>query len=269
MRTSVAVLVAAVALILLSGASGSPSPPRLYPSAVAFSDRLHGKLSFASAECESCRPGGAIAVTSDGGKTWRVVRHTDRRVVAIGFFHDAYYAELDNGRLISGQPASRDIFRGYCPKGWTAGYSADIVDTNTDTPWSICVGLPGAGNQAKAVYRGKKRVAYTPNSAHGRYGGISSYGYPLGIAGTHGGFGIIWESRGTLYVTPDGGHHWRALPKVAQPELDFGDWADVVSGRLGFVLLMRSVGSGETWRLIETTDAGRTWRVVHRWHERL
>jgi photosystem II stability/assembly factor-like uncharacterized protein len=269
MRTSAAVLVAAVALIVLSGASASPSPSPLYPSAVAFSDRLHGELGLASAECDTCRPRGAVAVTSDGGKTWSVVRHTDRRVVALAFFHDVYYTELENGRLISGQSGSHNVFKGYCPKGWTSGYSADIVDTNIDTPWSICVGQPGAGNQAKAVYRGRKRVAYTPPSANGGYGGISSYGYPVGIAGTHEGFGIIWETRGTLYVTRDGGHHWHPLPKVAQPEVDFGDWADVVWGRLGVVLLMRSAGNSETSRLIETTDAGRTWHVVHRWHGRL
>ena len=32
------------------------------------------------------------------------------------------------------------------------------------------------------------------------YGGISLYGYPLGIAMAADGFGVIWELRGTLYV---------------------------------------------------------------------
>lgn len=260
MRTGVAVLLAALGLVVLSAASASPSSPRLFPSAVAFSDRLHGELGFASPHCDGCRPRSAIAVTSDGGKTWRVVRHTDRRVVAIAFFHDVYYAEAENGRLISGQPGSANTFKGYCPNGWTAGYSADIVDTNIESPWSICVGQPGAGNQAKAVYRRKKRVAFTPPASHGGYGGISTYGYPVGIAGAND-FGIIWETRGTLYVTRDGGHHWHAQPKVAQPELDFGQWAYVVSERLGFALLVRNGHS----RLVETTEAGRTWRVVHRW----
>ena len=157
------------------------------------------------------------------------------------------------------------LLRGYCPKGWSAGVTADIVDTNIVTPWSVCSGIPGAGNVAKAVYRGKARVAFTPFAAHGGSGGISVYGYPIGIAGSDGDFGIIWESRGTLYVTRDGGHHWHALPKVARPELDFGDWADVTGNGTAFVLLQYSLGDGEAHRLIETTDAGRTWRVVHRW----
>jgi hypothetical protein len=92
-------------------------------------------------------------------------------------------------------------------------------------------------------------------------GQISSYGYPEGIAGGYGRFGIIWESRGTLYITHDGGHHWYPRPKVARPEIDFGQWADVVWGNLAYVLLERNQHS----RLIETTDAGRTWRVVRRW----
>ena len=270
MRTGVAVLVAAVALVVLPAASGSRSSSPLLPSAVAFSDRLHGELAFASPHCDGCRPRGAIAVTSDGGKTWHIVRHTDGRVVKLAFFHDVYYAELESGRLISGQPGSRNVFKSYCPKGWTAGTSADIVDTNIGKPWSICVGQPGAGNQAKAVYRGTERVAFTPPASHGGYGGISTYGYPNGIAGTYGGFGLIWESRGTLYVTRDGGHHWHALPKVARPEVDFGAWADVNPGNgTGFVLLSYNLGTSEGYRLIETTDAGRTWHVVHRWRFRL
>ena len=265
MRTCVAVLVAAVALIVLSSASGFPSSAALSPSAVAFRDRLHGELGFASPHCNGCEPRGAIAVTSNGGRTWRVLRRTDRRVVAIAFFHDTYYAELENDRLISGQPGSRELFKGYCPKGWTAGYSADIVDTNVSTPWSICVGSPGAGNEEKAVYRGTKRVAFTsmgdgPLGRGPSYGGISTYGYPVGIAG-YARFGIIWETRGTLYVTRDGGYHWHSLPRVAQPEVDFGSWAYVLDRRVGFVLLGRSGHS----RLTETTDAGRTWNVVHRW----
>jgi photosystem II stability/assembly factor-like uncharacterized protein len=94
------------------------------------------------------------------------------------------------------------------------------------------------------------------------YGGISSYGYPIGIAGegNGGGFGLIWESRGTLYVSRDGGRRWHALPRISQPEVDFGVWASTL-GDAGYVLLERN----QHTRLIVTTDAGRTWRVVHRW----
>jgi hypothetical protein len=97
-------------------------------------------------------------------------------------------------------------------------------------------------------------------------GDISSYGYPLGIAGGERprSFGIIWESHGTLYVTRDGGHEWHALPKVSRPEEDFGQWAYVLPrGNVGYAVL--GIGGSEKRRLIESTDAGRAWRVVHRW----
>jgi hypothetical protein len=268
MRTRVTLLVAAVGLIALSAAASAPARtaarlPRaaLVPNAIAFRDRLHGVLATQ----------GTISATSDGGRTWHVVRRTSSPVIGVAFFHDLYYATLENGTTLSGggrswRRPSRLSFRGYCPTRWHAGISADIVDTNIGRPWSICSEEPGAGNVAKAVYRGKKRVAFTPFAAHGGYGGISVYGYPVGIAGSYGGFAVIWESRGTLYVTRDGGQHWHALLKVARPEVDFGDWADVNPGNgTAFVLLQYSLGSGEGHRLIETTDAGRMWHVVHRW----
>jgi hypothetical protein len=133
--------------------------------------------------------------------------------------------------------------------------------------WALCTTEGGAGNMGKSVYRleasGWKRVAYTPGPAGHGYGGISSYGYPIGIAMARDGFGVIWESRGTLYVTRDGGSHWTALPKVARPEVDFGASAAALPHGVGYVLL--SVGGSGVRRLIGTRDGGRTWYVVHRW----
>jgi photosystem II stability/assembly factor-like uncharacterized protein len=280
----VAVAVAAIGLLVLSATSGAPARtsarlPRyaLEPNTVSFLDRSHGLLGTGRESCANtsfhCRLQGTVSTTSDGGKTWHVVLHTKRPVVAIESFHDADIAVLDDGETIAGNTrppwrwhrVRRASFKGYCPKGWQALTTADIVDTNIETPWSVCGRPAGAGNEAKAVYRGRKRVAFTPFASHGGYGGISVYGYPSGISGNHDGFGLLWESRGTLYVTHDGGHHWHGLPKVVRPETDFGVWADadVYTPGTGFVLLLNGGAAKE--RLIETTDAGRTWRVVHRW----
>jgi photosystem II stability/assembly factor-like uncharacterized protein len=250
-------LAALVALFTLSTAAGAPSQ-RFSPTAVAFSDATHGELGLSS------RHSGAIAVTSDGGKTWRITQHTARPIVGLAFFHDAYYVELDNGRLTTGQ---RFSFSGRCGKPATQGgdarVSADIVDTNIVKPWSICVGMPGAGNQAKAVYRGSKRVAFRPGYGHGAYGGLSLYGYPAGIAGAEARFGIIWPgARGWVAVTRDGGHHWHGVRKILQSDGEAGLWATTV-GDTGF-LLVATPSTGQV-RLVETKDAGRTWRVVHRW----
>jgi photosystem II stability/assembly factor-like uncharacterized protein len=117
------------------------------------------------------------------------------------------------------------------------------------------------------VYRltasGWKRLTDTPFPTGTSYGGISSYGYVQGIAMATDGFGVIWESRGTLYVTRDGGREWTGLPKVAQPEVDFGVDAIALPHGVAFALLAN--GGGERRRLIETTDAGRSWHVVHSW----
>jgi photosystem II stability/assembly factor-like uncharacterized protein len=123
----------------------------------------------------------------------------------------------------------------------------------------------------KAVYRltarGWRRVAWTTLAGRA-HGGISSYGYPLGLAMADDGFGLIWESRGTLYVTRDGGSHWRGLPRVAEPEVDFGRSASALPHGVGFVLLARGTEEPrphQQLQLLATRDSGRTWQLRHRW----
>jgi photosystem II stability/assembly factor-like uncharacterized protein len=116
----------------------------------------------------------------------------------------------------------------------------------------------------KAVYRltrhGWKRIAYTPFQGRG-YGGIAAYGYPVGMTMADDGLGIIWESRGTTYVTRDGGSHWHAGPGRA--EIDFGQSAAVLPHGVGYLLL--AVGGSEHRRLLVTRDGGHTWHIAHRW----
>jgi photosystem II stability/assembly factor-like uncharacterized protein len=146
-----------------------------------------------------------------------------------------------------------------------------LLDVVTDRlAWIVCLGEPGAGNEEKAVFRttdggrkwraGAAQLFYPLVQAHG---GLSGYGYPQGIAFASDGFGILWESRGTLYVTRDSGTHWTAEPEVARPEIDFGRGAAAFPGGHGLVLL--GYGGGQPTRLLATDDYGRTWRVVHRW----
>jgi photosystem II stability/assembly factor-like uncharacterized protein len=104
-------------------------------------------------------------------------------------------------------------------------------------------------------------VGFTNISA----GGISSSGYGLGISFNRQGVGVLWESRGTLYLTLDGGREWKPLPRVARPEIDFGSSASVVPGR-AFALL--SEGSG-AYRLVATTDGYQGWRTVRKWRYKL
>ena len=83
-----------------------------------------------------------------------------------------------------------------------------------------------------------------------------------GAAFASDGFGLVWESRGTLYITRDGGDHWTARTDIAEPEIDFGGGGAAFPGGRGLVFLGRGDRSG---RLLATRDFGRTWRILHRW----
>lgn len=220
------------------------------PLAIAFRDPAHGLLGTSR----------TIELTSDGGKTWRAVLRTPQPVVSVSFTFSGgvAWARYDDGEnlrsgdggrtWVPGVPAVRSD--SVCPQGTPQSFAS--------LEWSLCVGQGGAGNAAKAVYRfgvgGWKRVAAR---------GLSRYGYPVGIAMAPDGFGVIWESRGTLYVTRDGGTNWTGLPKIARPAEDFGQSGTALPHGVAYVLL--SIGGGGDRRLIGTRDAGRTWRVVHRW----
>src|SRR5260370_13535143 len=138
--------------------------------------------------------------------------------------------------------------------GVTAGHATELRQLRA---WRRRMGPVHDGGRRRQHGQETRRV-YARAAGHG-YGGISSYGYPIGIAMARDGFGVIWESRGTLYVTRDGGSHWIALPKVARPEEDFGASAAALPNGVGYVLL--SVGGSGVRRLIGTRDGGHTWHV--------
>lgn len=246
------------------------------PNAIAFRDPRHGIMGTGWESCTSsafgCHPQGTISITSDGGETWQVVLRTPRPVVWVSYADDgSAQARFDDGETLAAPKGGRrwsvttaGVLRFVaCPQGTVEQPSAAIRND-----WALCTTQGSAGSMGKSVWRlrahGWKRVAFTGFAPPGKgYGGISGYGYPIGIAGARDGFGILWESRGTLYVTRDGGSHWTGLPAVAQPEVDFGQSAYALPHGVGFVVLAH--GGTEMRRLIETTDFGRSWRVVHVW----
>ena len=256
----------------------APPPPRvaLVPNAIAFRDPRHGLMGTGWQGCASgqfgCKPQGTISLTTDGGKTWRVDLRTPRPVVSVGWYEGTLSARFDDGENLQSTNGGRTWVAATgepplfstCPQGMAQQPSSPPYSN-----WSLCTTEASTGDQGKSVYRltsrGWRRVAYTPFAppTGKAYGGIDVYGYPQGIAMATDGFGLIWESRGTLYVTRDSGSHWTGLPKVAQPEVDFGMSGYALPHGIGFVIL--ASGGTEKRRLIETTDAGRSWRVVHVW----
>src|SRR6266511_4158087 len=51
--------------------------------------------------------------------------------------------------------------------------------------------------------------------------GLGGYGYPQGISFVAAGRGILWESRGLLFLTRNGARSWISA-EVVEPEIDFG-----------------------------------------------
>src|ERR1700749_1616909 len=107
MRSALVLLVSAVALVVLSTASGSRSRPHvprsaLVPNAVAF--RGDGRYGILGTGYQySGHAGGTISQTWDGGKTWHVVRRTGSPVIYAAWFHDLFYVQLLNGRTLQGR----------------------------------------------------------------------------------------------------------------------------------------------------------------------
>jgi photosystem II stability/assembly factor-like uncharacterized protein len=197
--------------------------------------------------------------TVDGGHTWRPFTHrfdadfaTSR--VGLGF-------RLGRFEFVRGLLLTRDGGTSWRPRkspcARVVAFSAAVELVTPRLGWIVCAGQPGTGQQLKAVYR-TTNAGRTWQRARGD---LTSSGYAWGAAFARDGFGLVWESRGTLYVTRDGGERWTPKP-FARPEIDFGGGGAAFAGGHGFVLLTRGDSSA---RLFATGDFGRTWRLVHRW----
>ena len=212
------------------------------PTAIAFRNAADGVLAL----------GRTIQLTHDGGQTWHVTFRAPRRVSDVSY--DAAgkpRAILDDGENMIG-PRWRPT--GPLRRLFAPCQTFDNGAVFSDD-WVLCIGQSSAGEGFKTAY-------HLVASRWRRCGSLTRLGYAYGLAMAHDGFGIVWEGRGTLYVTRDGCAHWTGLPKVSVPEVDFGiSGAAVRDGRAWVILARGDVHR----RLLETTDYGRTWHVVHRW----
>lgn len=213
---------------------------------------LPAAIAFRNAEDGLLGTDRTIEATADGGTTWRVVFRTPRPVTSLSY--DPSWrprAVLDDGENLGG-PRWRPTYPLGHPFAPCQTYDNGAVFSDA---WVLCIGQASAGSGFKTAYR-------LVGNRWRRCGSLTRSGYGIGIAMAHDGFGIVWESRGTLWVTRDFCAHWTARPDVALPDTDFGISGAAVRHGIGWVILARG---NVHRRLLETTDAGRTWRVVHRW----
>jgi photosystem II stability/assembly factor-like uncharacterized protein len=217
--------------------------------------------------------GGELLHTEDGGRTWAAIA---------GAFASPSFADRLHGLACGGgcpdthapvatDDGGRHWHRVIAACAGHAAWRVQGVALVTPTHgWALCVGEGGAGNEGKALSETRNggrtwtRLLGVEIGGASR-GGVSSYGYPLGIAFAANGVGLMWESRGTLYQTRDGGRRWTPLASVARPEVDFGLSASVVPGR-AFALLTRG---SSVFRLVATTRGYSGWRTVRVWHLQL
>jgi photosystem II stability/assembly factor-like uncharacterized protein len=226
-----------------------------------------------SARCGNCAPD--LLYTRDGGRHWRGAAKslavpsfpTSRVGFALRSRQDAVGALLrtrDGGR-------SWEQTTNPCRKGWGHyAWSAAVSFVTPEHGWLLCAGQPGAGSQSKAVYetvnagtswRTLVNVRFEPGRQ--RSGGLGSYGYAEGISFTRSGYGLLWEGRGSTFITRDGGRNWRPVSATSQ-EVRIGQSGSFVSDRIAYLLVVAE----RTVDLERTTDGGEHWRAVHKWLRR-
>lgn len=217
-----------------------------------------------------CSPDGTCTYqwwcSADGGHTWRQV---ETNALITSAFADAQTGwalgpgasglgggleeTTDGGKTWHRRPSP-------CAPPRFAAHAVSAPDRTT--VYVLCVGQPGIGMQAKALKISHDGGATWQTAAVAPKDGLSGLGYAEGIEFLPKGVGFLWEARGGLLATRDGGRHWQAAKGVVPDTLEATD-VSFVAPQVGFALLhdMRH----PEMRLARTTDGGATWKTVATW----
>lgn len=235
----------------------NPVTAGFWPLSVAFWNDREGLLAGRVYDCQGCSHStGAVALTRDGGVTWRVVTEG--------------WSLIDDVGVVSPHMA------------WaTAGYRHTQLIRSTDggrtwTPWPGSEGLSNAAFWAPAAglaasHHGARLVRWDDV----RWSGIRDPcpGETVGLSFPEGGNGRGWlacsweagagqEPKG-VYATLDGGTHWDPMTLVRpdEPKMSLGSGLS----SYGYLAGIAFASNGLGW-LIEsrgtiysTTDGGNSW----------
>jgi photosystem II stability/assembly factor-like uncharacterized protein len=215
-----------------------------------------------------------LRLSSDGGETWTRL--------SSGPFERISFASATEGWAVghvfaTGQSLQTTTDGGHtwrslpvpCPR--SASTATDISFPAPGTGWLLCTGEGGAGNEQRAVLETTDSggtwaiVAASSLGGPGR-SGLTTSGYPTGVTFDVTGAGWMWQDRGTVLATGDGGRTWRSIG-MSQPDVNAvtSIWfprtpSSTTQGR-GFALRSR----GDVTELLVTSDGGNTWEQIARW----
>ncbi len=237
----------------------NPVSPGFWPISVAFWSREHGLLAGRVFECAGCsRSIGAVAVTRDGGRTWRlayrgaaqvddlIVGSDGRAWATVGTRHPRIIASGDGGdswRVLSG----------------SEGLAAAVF-TTTGLGWAVS---DFGGNLVK--WDG---TAWTQTKDPCSDGEIVDISFPwngrgIGWLACSWGAGAGQELKG-IFETRDGGSSWapRTVVRPDEPRLSIGQGL----GGYGYVEAVSFLPDGAGWLVesrgtfLSTADGGATWQ---------
>ena len=183
--------------------------------------------------------------TRDGGQIWKVqslpiAKSTNGNVqafAALGSPTSVSFADKLHGILLqTGEPGA-----GQQPKS--------VLDTEDGgTSWAVVSSAGMGGNSARGQFQ------------------LGSGGYANGIDMVSGNpsTAYIWESRGPLIYTSNGGKSWEASSLTKPGELEATS-VSMLNTKDGFVLIHDMGPSGSSFILEKTTDGLQSWQPVYQW----
>lgn len=227
---------------------------------------------------------GTLLVSTDGGGHFThladkslasldFVSRTDGwAVTSSGMWDGKLLYTHDGGRTWSMQtlpaPASS---AGSALPGAGGGSATSVSFADATHGMLLETGEPGAGQQPKGLLGtsdGGKTWHSIVNASMGSNGGsqrLSSAGYAEGIDVVPGqsAEAYIWESRGPLLMTSDGGQTWRPS-NLTQPDVVEANWVSMLNAKDGYALV-HDMFKNPGFVLERTTDGMKSWTAVHRW----